>query len=684
MPERATTMTVAGQEFKVSTPDRVFYPATGTTKANVIAYYLEIADAMLPHLAGRPATRKRWPDGVDGPEFFAKDLEVGTPAWLTRVQIRHSSGPKFYPVMDTPAALGWLGQVAALELHVPQWRIETDMPGVSATSTVRHPDRVVFDLDPGPGVGLAECVEVALYLRERLGPLGARVVPVTSGSKGLHLYVPMDQPITSAQATEWARVVAEQVEKAMPTLVVSRMTRALRHSKILIDWSQNSPKKTTAAPYSLRGRPEPTVAAPRTWVELTAPGLAQLTYQEVLERVAAGIDPLASLLVAPAQALSRAVGDVQAPPAGRPAVRVARPRSLQPLTTTERPKTSTRRRPPAADTAGAAAAVLPADLSGPVELELAKAVASVPGPHAMPGGSLYELKWDGYRGTIVRDADGARLWSRQRNDLSAQFPELIAAAAALPPGTVIDGEAVIWNGARLDFDLLQRRLAGGVGKIAQQVREHPASYVMFDLLAIDGQDLRSLPLRERRARLENLAASLEPPLHLSPLTDDLDVATDWMAGYRPAGIEGLVIKGAGTRYEPGARRWSKFKSRETTEVIVGAVTGPINAPETIIAGLYRGDELVIAGRSVPLKPAQSRSLAAVLTAAGPRHPWPDTIISSRFGNSRDRTTITKVEPLVVAEVAADTGRQGGVWRHPLRFQRYRADLAPTDLPALLD
>ncbi len=165
---------------------------------------------------------------------------------------------------------------------------------------------------------------------------------------------------------------------------------------------------------------------------------------------------------------------------------------------------------------------------------------------------------------------------------------------------------VIWNGATLDFDLLQRRLTGGPGKIAQQVWEHPASYVMFDLLALGGQDLRPLPLRERRVRLEDLAAHLEPPLHLSPLTDDLDVATDWMAGYRAAGMEGLVIKGAGTRYEPGARRWSKYKTRETAEVIIGAVTGPITAPETIIAGLYRGAELIIAGRSVPLKPAQSR------------------------------------------------------------------------------
>src|ERR1700712_2702792 len=221
MVDRATVQTVAGQSFRVTSPGRVFYPADGTSKTDVIDYYLAVAEVMLPHLLGRPATRKRWPDGVAGPEFFAKDLELGTPGWLTRTQIRHHSGPKFYPVIDTPAALGWLGQVAALELHVPQWRIETATPALataSTTETPRFPDRVVFDLDPGPGAGLTECIEVALYLRERLGLLGEGLVPVTSGSKGLHLYVPMDGSISSEQALEWARLVAEQIEQAMPAL----------------------------------------------------------------------------------------------------------------------------------------------------------------------------------------------------------------------------------------------------------------------------------------------------------------------------------------------------------------------------------------------------------------------------------------------------------------------------------
>ena len=594
---------------------------------------------------------------------------------MTRVQIKHHSGPKFYPVIDTPAGLGWLGQVAALELHVPQWRIQPGAGPTAAASTTgatRFPDRVVFDLDPGPGAGLPECVEVALYLRERLGPLGARLVPVTSGSKGLHVYVPMDTgAITSDQAVDWARLVAEQIEKAMPTLVVSKMAKSLRPGKVLIDWSQNHPRKTTVAPYSLRGRTHPTVAAPRTWDELAEPDLHHLDYREVLERVAAGLDPLAALMTPDVQVLPAAAG-APVPPA-RSRITAGRPAKLK----VAAPTRPARRQPPAQSSR-----VLPPGLAGPVDVELARAGEKVPGSHALPGGSCYELKWDGYRGALVRDHTDARLWSRQGKDLSAQFPEIIAAAAALPAGTVLDGEIVIWNGARLDFDLLQRRLAGGTAKIAAQAREHPASYVAFDLLAHTGQDLRPEAFADRRDQLETLAGQWRPPLHLSPMTRDRDEALQWMADYRPAGLEGLVVKGASSPYEPGQRRWIKHKTRESTEVIIGAVTGPITVPQSIIAGLYRDGQLRIVGRSVALKPAQSRSLAEVLTAAGPDHPWPDSIIANRFGNSRDRTVLTKVQPQVVAEVTADTGLQGGVWRHPLRFVRHRPDLHVDDLPSV--
>ncbi len=655
-------LVVAGQELRLTNPHRVLYPATGTTKADVIAYYAAVANVMLPHLAGRPATRKRWPDGVTGEAFFVKQIEAGIPVWLSRVQITHRRAAAFYPVLDTPAALAWLGQVAALEVHVPQWRIpEPSGPSGAAGRAERSPDRVVFDLDPGEGAGLAECVQVALALRERLGALGSRMVPVTSGSKGLHLYVPMDQPITSEQASDWARLAAEELEKALPTLVVSTMAKTARHGKVLIDWSQNTGSKTTIAPYSLRGRDRPTVAAPRTWDELATPGLRHLELHEVLDRVAGGLDPMATQTDA----------TNATPPQPAMVVRERRPRPA-PIVV------GGRRRP------SGSAVAFPAGLAVRVQVALAKAQDRVPGPGALPGGSRYELKFDGFRMAVVGHPDGVRLWSKSGTDLTPRFPEIAAAAAAVvPDGTVLDGEAVIWQDERLDFELLQHRFTTSRTRLAEEARSHPGSYMVFDLLAVDGRDLRGVPLRTRRGALEELARDWTPPLQLSPVTDDEQLAHRWMTQYRPAGIEGLVVKGADTRYEPGARRWVKVKSRETTEVVIGAVIGTLTAPTAIVAGLYQQDgTLRMVGRSASLTRAQSHAVAAVLTAATEEHPWPDTMAATRFGSGRDRLVLTRVEPVVVVEVAADAARQHGVWRHSLRVIRLRSDLTMDDLPAI--
>ena len=298
----------------------------------------------------------------------------------------------------------------------------------------------------------------------------------------------------------------------------------------------------------------------------------------------------------------------------------------------------------------------------------------------MAGGAIYELKWDGYRMVLVRDESGATLWSRQGKDLTDRFPDLVAAAVEqVEPGTVIDGEAVIWNGTRLDFDLLQRRLVNTPRKVVAVAAKNPASLMAFDVLAHRGEDARGRPLRNRRELLEEIAASWLPPLQLSPLTNDDATARRWMSDYRPAGIEGIVVKAADSRYTPGRRTWVKVKSRETTEVVVGGVTGSLERPDTIVAGLIRQGELQVVGRSTPLTNGQAKTLGPALTAAGPGHPWPDVISSSRFGSSGDKVPLVKVEPVVVAEVLADTALQAGGYRHPLRYVRPRFDLAPEDL-----
>ncbi|HEY4994030.1 MAG TPA: ATP-dependent DNA ligase [Nakamurella sp.] len=288
----SATIELDGHRLALTHLRKVLYPATGTTKSDIIGYFAEVAHAMIPHLADRPVTRKRWPDGVTTAPFFHKDLPKGTPSWVSRRVILHSDGPKAYPVVDSPATLAWLGQIAALELHVPQWRFSAD-DITEKTFAAAHPDRVVFDLDPGPGVGLADCAAVARAVRARMN--GAAVVPVTSGSKGIHLYGRLDGSLTSDEASLFAREIAEAIERDMPDRVVSRMAKVLRAGKVFIDWSQNNGSKTTIAPYSLRGRDQPTVAAPRTWQELEDPELGQLRYTEVLELLSRSPDPMRGL-----------------------------------------------------------------------------------------------------------------------------------------------------------------------------------------------------------------------------------------------------------------------------------------------------------------------------------------------------------------------------------------------------
>lgn len=284
---------VDGKTLSVTNLHKVLYPETGTTKGEVIDYYRCVADVMVPQAVGRPATRKRWVNGVgtaDEPEesFFRKALEPSAPDWIARGKQHHKSGTTTYPIVDSAATLVWLAQLASLEIHTPQWRFDAD--GAPA-----NPDRLVLDFDPGPGAGLTDCVSVARVCRDILADMGMACYPVTSGSKGIHLYAPLDGTATQAEVSEVAHELAKALAAERPDKVVSDMSKALREGKILIDWSQNSGQKTTVCPYSLRGKPRPTVAAPRTWDELNDADLRHLDLWEVIERVEAGVDPIAPL-----------------------------------------------------------------------------------------------------------------------------------------------------------------------------------------------------------------------------------------------------------------------------------------------------------------------------------------------------------------------------------------------------
>ena len=272
-----------GRTLTLTNLGKVLYPETGFTKAEVLDYYQRVAPALLPHIAGRPLTLKRYPEGVDGQAFFQKHVTAHRPDWIRTARVDSESSRArgtsvTYLVVDDLPALIWAANLAGLELHTPMWR----MPHV------REPDLLVFDLDPGAPANIVDCCRVACDLRPLLEADGLAPLAKTSGGKGLQLYAPISG-LTSEQASDQARTYAERLERDQPRRAVSRMTKALRTGKVLIDWSQNNGSKTTVAPYSLRARQFPTVSTPVSWDEVAACRQPQdlfFTADTVLDRVA--------------------------------------------------------------------------------------------------------------------------------------------------------------------------------------------------------------------------------------------------------------------------------------------------------------------------------------------------------------------------------------------------------------
>ncbi len=658
------TVAIDGRLLRLTNPDKVMYPATGTTKADVIAYYVAVAPWMLPHLAGRPVTRKRWVDGTrsDAQVFFEKNLPTSAPDWIRRVRVKHTSHANDYPVLETVADLAWVGQVAALELHAPQWRVD-------ATGVPLPPDRLVLDLDPGPGAGLPECVEVAKAARDLLADVGLECVPVTSGSKGIHLYAHLDGGHDSDYVNAFAKQVAQALEAQLPDLVVSAMAKARRQDRVFVDWSQNNGNKTTISPYSLRGREHPTVAVPRTWDELDD-DLRHLTIDEVPARLAERGDPMAALAPPAMDRLAtyRSMRDAGRTPepvpdsvvAGRTGdptfvIQEHHARRLHWDFRLERdgvlvswalPK-GVPTRPDANHLAvqtedhpleyGTFAGTIPkgeygagnvtiwdhghydlekwndheviatlhgsdgGGLGAPRRFALIKTgenwlihlmkdqtaaaettgggrAGFVPPMLAVQAGSrdasgdgwAYELKWDGIRCVAVVHGATVRLFSRNHNDVSDQYPEVVEALAALDMDAVLDGELVALDDRGIpSFGRLQQRM--GVAKTAEvrRLRETvPVRYLAFDVVELDGRSRRDLTYDERRVELEALDLGDEvvqvPPAHGGSLAEAVALS-------RRHKLEGVVAKRRSSRYRPGARStdWLKLKNQAVQEVVIG-------------------------------------------------------------------------------------------------------------------
>jgi len=275
---------VDGRRLSLSNLDKVLFP-DGFTKGEVVDYYVRVAPVLLPHVTGRPMSFQRFPDGTDSKGFFAKNAPRGTPDWVRTIELPAPGSSMDretldYVVVDDLPTLVWAANLAALELHVPQW-------SVGPRGAAHDPDRLVLDLDPGEPATAVECAEVALLLRDILVDDGLDPVVKSSGSKGIQVYASIE-PATDRRTSDYARHLAQRLEKSHPKLVVSQMRKELRRGKVFVDWSQNNAAKTTVAPYALRARPEPWVSTPLTWDEVAAvrsPDDVRFRAEQVLERV---------------------------------------------------------------------------------------------------------------------------------------------------------------------------------------------------------------------------------------------------------------------------------------------------------------------------------------------------------------------------------------------------------------
>ncbi|EME17689.1 non-homologous end-joining DNA ligase [Rhodococcus triatomae] len=618
-----TAVRVGERLLSLTNLDKVLYPETGTTKAEVLQYVTEVGPWWLPLLRGRALTRKRWPDGTAAEPFFQKNVESATPDWIPRHTLTQRSRTVDYPEVTELAALVYFAQSGALEFHVPQWRFGPDgEPGDA--------DRLVIDLDPGPGVTLDDCARVALRVRDRLSDRGLDALPVTSGSKGIHLYAGLDPGWTSRRCSEVAKAIAEELERETPTTVTSTMTRALRAGKVFVDWSQNSASKTTVSPLSLRGTAAPMVAAPRTWSELAQPGLRQLDFHEVRERLRDGTAP---------------------------------PVVPRPPDTSDGPL----RRRAVARRAG----------PGPM---LATATTTGDFAHrADPREWAFELKFDGIRARVdIGPGDEVRLTSRNGVDIGAGYPELTALPAGMRGHTgVLDGEIVAFgeDGAP-SFARLQQRMGRSRPPSAAARRANPVALLLFDVLELDGVSLRDKPLRDRRRVLDAIPVDAEGSWSVPPLVaGDLDTA---LGESRHQRMEGLVAKRWDSTYRPGrSSEWLKIKHVRTGEVIIGGW----QAGEGGRAG---GIGSVLVGVPEPSgvlrylgKVGSGLSESAVAALAARLEEIPESPFGESVPDGESRSAHW-VRPDVVAEVRFSEVTEDGRLRHPV-WRGVRPDKEPTDV-----
>jgi DNA ligase D-like protein (predicted polymerase) len=686
------------REVKLTSPDKVLWPgAEGRdpiTKRDLAEYLIAVAPEFLRLNGDRPMTLQRFPEGIDGEEFFSKRPPRGAPSYLRTVTCTYPSRRRHEQlVFDEAAALAWAAQMGTITFH--PWPVRT--------ANLDNPDELRIDLDPQPGRTFRDAVTAALALREVMAEAGLTAHAKTSGNRGVHVYARI-RPTHEFQDVRHGVIgIARELERRMPDLVTTSWWKEERGERVFVDFNQANRDRTIAAAYSPRPLPHAPVSTPLAWDELPDADPRDFTVRTVPRLLAARACPWADIDAAPGDVagalalweadLERGLGELNFPPD-------------YPKMPGEPPRVppSKRRADRADDEYLVPKAERDAEwgtaIAPPYGPMLAKPVKKLP-----VGEYLYEPKWDGFRSIVWRSGDRVEIGSRNGLPMTRYFPELVQAFVAnLPDHSVIDGEIILIDpdsGDRLDFDALQQRIHPAASRIAKLSAATPASFVAFDVLALGQANYVERPFSERRAALEEALQGARPPVYLTPATDDPDTAMDWFSAFEGAGLDGVIAKPLGERYAEDKRVMSKLKHERTADCVVAGYRvykDETDAIGSLLLGLYDAEgQLHSVGVIGAFPMARRRELFAelqplVTTFEG--HPWawaqpaealpdnrdqsaprtPTAAAHSRWNANKDLSFIP-LRPERVVEVRYDH-MEGDRFRHTAQWVRWREDRTP--------
>ena len=686
------------RKVKLSSPDKVLWPATehgrAVTKADLVDYLLAVSGPFLALNGDRPMTLQRFPEGIDGEEFFAKRPPRGAPGFLRTVLCTYPSRRRHDQlVFDEPAALAWAAQMATITFH--PWPVRT--------ANLDNPDEFRIDLDPQPGRGFSDAVEAALALREVMAEVGLTAFAKTSGNRGVHVYARIAPTHEFQDVRHGVIGVARELERRLPDLVTTSWWKEERGERVFVDFNQANRDRTIAGAYSPRPLPGAPVSTPLTWEELpdavpsdftvwTVPGL-------LAERpcpwsgIEDAVGDISGALALWDADLERGLGELNFPP-DYPKMPGEPPRVPPSKRRTDRTDDEYLA-PKAERDAEWGTAIVPP--YGPM---LAKAVKEFPKADV-----LFEPKWDGFRSLIWRSGDHVEIGSRNTRSMTRYFPELVEAVKAnFPDPCCIDGEIILIDpasGARLSFDLLSQRIHPAASRINKLAKETPASFVAFDLLALGQTNYAEKPFRHRRAALEKVLADAKPPIHLTRATADRALARQWFEQFEGAGLDGVIAKPLDEPYAEDKRVMWKIKHERTADCVVAGYRlyrDDDDAIGSLLLGLYTDTgELNSVGVIGAFPLERRRELFAELqplVTSFEGHPWawaqpeevtpdnrdqsfprtPTAAAHSRW-NARKDLSFTPLRPERVVEVRYDH-MEGVRFRHTAQFVRWRPDREP--------